>query len=150
MNCIFFGHHDAPSEIKASIKRAIFLLYQKEHIQNYYVGNNGKFDYYVQCILKEMINDGIDICFNIVLSNLNETALSGYQYDTVFPEGLENTPKRFAIAKRNDWLIRNGSFLIAYVKNPFSNSKKWFEKALKRGIQVINLAEENQDEHFLF
>lgn len=35
--------------------------------------------------------------------------------DTIYPD-LEKVPKRLAIIKRNEWVVNNSDFLIAYVK----------------------------------
>lgn len=144
MNCAFFGHRNAPSEIKILLKEAILHLIQTEGVHNFFVGNNGNFDFYVQCVLKELKDEGLDICFDIVLSHLGEIALSENQSETIFPEGLETVLPRFAISKRNDWLIKNSSFLIAYVTYTFSSSYQWMQKAAKKGLKIINLAPETK------
>ena len=141
MNCMFLGHRDAGGEAKETVKTAILDLIEKEKIDAFLVGNNGNFDFYVQCVLQEMKEAGADIRFCIVLSYLGEKALSGNQSETVFPEGLENTIPKYAISKRNEWMIKNASYLIAYVKHNFSHTKKWIDKAKKRGLTVIDLAD---------
>ena len=140
MNCMFIGHHDAPSKIKNYLSEAILYL-AKKGIKNFLVGNNGNFDDLTQCVLEELSNEGYNLNFNIVLSRVDEGALSRNQNATVFPEGLENIPPRFSISKRNNWLIKNSSFLIAYVKHGFSNSGKILEKARKKGLYILNLAD---------
>ena len=141
MNCMFIGHHDAPSKIKNHLREAILYLVKEKGISNFWVGNNGNFDYLAQCVLEELSNEGYDLNFNIVLSRIDERALSGNQNATVFPEGLENSLPRYSISKRNNWLIKNSSFLIAYVKHGFSNSGKILEKARKKGLYILNLAD---------
>ena len=75
-----------------------------------------------------------------MLSRPDEKAIFSEQFFTLFPDGLEKTPPRFAISKRNDWLIKKSQIVIAYVDNRFTNSHKWIEKAKNKGIDVINLA----------
>ena len=113
-------------------------------MREFLVGNNGNFDFYAQCVLRELKTEGYGICFDIVFSHLGENALSQNQSETVFPEGLEKALPRFAISKRNDWLIKNSSYLIAYVVHTFSNSYKWMQKASKRGLKIINLADQKK------
>ena len=139
MNCAFFGHRNAPSEIKILLKEAILHLIQTEGVRNFFVGNNGNFDFYVQCVLKELKDEGLDICFDIVLSRLGEIALSENQSETIFPEELESVLPKFAISKRNDWLIKNSSFVITYMTHTFSNSYRWIQKASRKGIKIIYL-----------
>ena len=78
--------------------------------------------------------------FDIVLSYIDEVALIGNQAFTIYPEELANVPKRFAISKRNDYLLKKSNIVICYVNNTYSNSYKFTQKALKKGYTVINLS----------
>ena len=140
MVCTFFGHKDAPSSIKMRLEEIIEALIN-EGVKNYYVGNNGNFDFYVQGVLENIVKKHNDIRFSVVLSTINETAIGTKQKYTLFPEGLENALPKFAISKRNDWMINNSQIVITYVRHNFSNSPKWLEKAKKKGLGVINLGD---------
>ena len=140
MVCTFFGHKDAPSSIKMRLEEIIEALIN-EGVKNYYVGNNGNFDFYVQGVLENIVKKHNDIRFSVVLSTINETAIGTKQKYTVFPEGLENALPKFAISKRNDWMINNSQIVITYVRHNFSNSHKWLEKAKNKGLRVINLGD---------
>ena len=137
MNCTFFGHKDAPASIKASIEKAIISLIDVG-VKTFYVGNNGNFDYLVQNVLKEL-SCIYDMSYLIVLSRVDEVALSGEQAATLFPEKLDFSIPKFAISKRNEWLIKKCDFAIVYVKNRYSNSYKWLERAQKKGLKIITL-----------
>ena len=143
MTCTFIGHRDAPNKIKLSLKEAILYVIEKERIEKFLVGNNGSFDFYAQCALRELKEERPTICFDIVLSRLDEKVISENQGETLFPAGLETALPKFAISKRNNWLINNSSILIAYAKYRISNSGKWLERASKKGLKIINLADEN-------
>ena len=143
MVCTFFGHKDAPSEVKEKLKIELLHLLEKESIR-FYIGNNGSFDYYAQSVAYEISKSNPDANAIVVLSHLNEKIISGLQIDTVFPEGLEKTPPRFAISKRNDWMIKQADVAIVFVKNKLTNSYKWLTKAKKKGLTVINLADETK------
>ena len=140
MNCTFFGHRDATEDVKKRLKEAILYLVNTEGVRSFMVGNNGNFDYYAQCVLQKIKKEGENISFKIVLSKIDEMALTD-QSQTIFPEGFEKNLPRFAISKRNEWLIKNASFIIAYVKNKYSNSAKLVAKCAKKGLRIINLAE---------
>lgn len=140
MWCTFFGHNSSFDCNQQEIKNAIIQLFENEGIKKFYVGNNGRFDHLVQIVLEELIKTYPEIEYYIVLSYLNECALSGNQYATIYPEGLEKSPPKYAISKRNLWMIGNSTYVIAYVIRRFSNSYRWIEKAKKRGLQIINIA----------
>lgn len=140
MICTFFGHRDAPSTITSALKSTIMHLIQAQNVKTFYVGNNGRFDLLVQAILKD-ISAQTNIRYSIIISHINEQALSDAQNATVFPEGLETVPPKYAIAKRNAWLIENSSMVIAYAIHTHSNCHSWIEKAKRKGLQIINLAD---------
>ena len=138
MICTFIGHKDSPSSIKPELKATINNLIS-EGVKTFYVGNNGNFDYMVQSILMEMKLKEYDIDFFVAISYIGEKSICANQQHTVYPYGLEKTPPRFAISKRNDWLVSKSQIIVVYVKNHFSNSHKWFQKAKKKGLRIINL-----------
>ena len=138
MICTFIGARDTPFTLREHIKKAIVDLISKG-VCEFYVGNNGNFDYMAQSVLSELESE-YNIKFDIVLSYIDEVALIGNQAFTVYPEELASTPKRYAISKRNDYLLKKSSILIAYTDNTYSNSYKFTQKALKKGYTVINLA----------
>ena len=140
MNCCFIGHADTPFELRSKLKETITDLISQGTL-NFYVGNNGNFDLLVQEVLTDMIKEGQPINLNVVLSYHNEEVIRAEQKFSLYPDGLENTPLRYAISKRNDLLIKNSHILVTYVKHRFSNSHKWVDKAKKKGLKIINLAD---------
>ena len=139
-NCTFFGHRDAPSTIEPFIKQTILKLLDKG-IERFFVGNNGGFDLLVQSALEEISREH-SIKYNIVLSYIDEVAISGNQEATILPEGQELVCPRLAICKRNEWMIENSSFVVAYVTNRSTNSYRLVEKSRKIGLMIINLVKE--------
>ena len=141
MVCTFFGHRDAPDSIKEAVLDKIVSLMLQENVKTFYVGNNGNFDFLVQSLLFELKKEYKDINYSIVLSRVDEKVKTEQQLETLFPEELDKTPSRYAISKRNDWLIKNSQFLITYTKRKFSNCYKLIETASKRGLKIINISD---------
>lgn len=140
MICTFIGHRDAPFSIKDELEKAVSLLIS-QGVKRFWIGNNGRFDYLVQAVLLDMLKTNPDIEIRIVLSKIDELSLIGKAELTVFPEELSGVPRKFAISKRNEYLMKRSSFVIAYVTSSITNSCKFVCKAKKRGIKVINLGE---------
>ena len=138
MTCTFIGHKDCPFSVKMGIEGVILELISKG-AKHFLVGNNGNFDYLVQLILADLLKKGFDISVSIVLSYIYEVSISGHQELTAFPEELSNAPKRFAISKRNEYLLKKSSIIVCYVNNRFSNSFKWLEKARKKGLIIVEI-----------
>ena len=61
--------------------------------------------------------------------------------ETLFPEGIESVPKRFAISFRNRFMLRASQYVIGYVDRGFGGAAQFFALAKKRGSKTINLAE---------
>ena len=64
---------------------------------------------------------------------------------THHPEGLENTPRRYAIVRANQIMVDTCDWLVRYVRHGASNSRNLLEYARRREgkgmIQIINIAE---------
>ncbi|MBO5092332.1 MAG: hypothetical protein J6C61_07615 [Clostridia bacterium] len=138
MICTFFGHRDAPSKIKPQLKSEILHAISMG-VNEFYVGNNGGFDLLVQATLYELLNEGYNFKYNIVLSYVGERAMAGQQEFTIFPCGQESCLPKFAVAKRNKWLIQKSNIVIAYLRYKGTNTGKIVEMAKRRGLCIINV-----------
>ena len=111
----------------------------------FYVGNHGQFDGMVRGIMKELISEGKNVDYSVVLAYIPgqkyEFELPDQYADTIYPDGLENVPQRFAICKRNDWMIDNSDAVICYVVNHFGGAYTYTEKARRKGKRIINIAD---------
>ncbi|MBQ3040725.1 MAG: hypothetical protein IJD42_03920 [Clostridia bacterium] len=139
MVCTFFGHRDAQPEVFEHLKAEIYKFIE-DGVDLFLIGNNGNFDFMVQNLLYEISENNPYVNYKIILSKVNELAISGDQAHTYFPQGFEKFPPKFAISKRNDWLIKNSHCAIVYAKEKFSNSYKLLLKSIKNGLIVINIA----------
>ncbi len=140
MNCTFFGHRNTTADIRNALEAEIICLINKG-VKSFYVGNNGNFDYLVQDVLKHLSLLYKNINFTVVLSRIDETVVACEQAFSIFPYELESSLPKFAISKRNEWLIRNCDIAIVYAKDKLSNAHKWAQKAQSHGLLVINLYE---------
>ena len=59
---------------------------------------------------------------------------------TIFPDVLENTPSRFAINKRNKWMIEKSDYVVCFVWQTLTNAGEFLEFANRKGKKIINLA----------
>lgn len=96
MVCTFFGHKDTPKEIEPTLRSTLIDLIKNKNVNMFYVGNNGNFDTTVRHQLEELSHI-YPITYNIVLAYLT-TEKNNYDdlVNTIYPEGLETVPKRFA------------------------------------------------------
>lgn len=61
--------------------------------------------------------------------------------DTMYPEGIETVPKRFAIDWRNHWLLKQADYVVAYITHSWGGAAQYAELAAKKRKIVINLTE---------
>lgn len=141
MTCIFFGHKDSPQNIKLLLKTTIVDLIETKGVDVFYVGNHGNFDAMVKSVLLEL-SEQYNINYYIVLAYLPFNKTEGADYShTVYPEGIEATPKRFAISFRNKWMIEQSDYVISYITHSFGGAAQFVERARKKGKTIINLSE---------
>ena len=110
----------------------------------FYVGNNGQSDDLVAEVLRKLKSRNPQISYSIVLAYLPEKKQKYNQLsytETIYPEGLEYTPPRFAISKRNQWMVQQSDYVIAYVEHSFGGAAQFTEYARKKHKTVINLAD---------
>ena len=142
MRCTFFGHRDAPSKMEGTIRETIERLIS-EGVTCFYVGNNGNFDSMVHRQLKQLREKYPHIRYYVVLAYM---PTEKYEFDTtdygetIYPEGLESVPPRFAISKRNQWMVEKSEIVVAYVKYSTGGAAQAKKIAERKGKTIINIA----------
>ena len=138
--CCFFGHREVTHNIRDRLTAIIEKLVTEDGVTDFCVGNQGQFDNMVYSVLKELKAKYPQIRYTVVLAYMpDEHIKEVYGEDTLFPDGMESAPRRFAISKRNDWMIQHSSFAICYVYKITGGAAKFREKAEKKGLQVVNV-----------
>ena len=59
--------------------------------------------------------------------------------DIIIPEELLGVHYKAAIGKRNQWMIDQSQYLIAYVRRSFGGAVKALQYAQRRGVNVIRV-----------
>ena len=137
----FFGHKDTPKETEPTLRMTLLDLIINKNVTVFFVGNNGNFDAMVRRQLKDL-SVIYDIKYNVVLAYLpDERNADDDMSDTIFPEGLESVPKRFAISWRNKWMVKKSDIAVTYVKHSFGGAAQFKELAQKQGKTVIELSD---------
>ncbi|MBQ4573973.1 MAG: hypothetical protein IJA85_02150 [Clostridia bacterium] len=144
ITCTFFGHRDTPKKIEPILRSTLMDLIENKHVELFFVGNQGSFDALVRRNLKLMAFEYPHITYAVVLAymptDIKESDCEDYG-DTIFPEGLEHTPPKYAIDKRNRWMLDNADYVLTYVTRSGGGAAKWMELAENKGKNVINLAD---------
>jgi len=135
--CTFFGHRRCyrldRNRLKIEIEKLI-----NGGVDTFYVGNHGEFDSEVYSALKEMRKEYPHIKVFVTLAYLPDKN-SIENPDSIYPEGLESVPPKFAIDKRNRIMIAQADFCICHIDHTWGGAYKYWQIAKKRGLHTVNL-----------
>ena len=138
--CTFFGHRDTPDEIEPILYSVLKDLIEKHNVKSFYVGNQGSFDIMVRRNLKKLKSYYPHIDYAVVLAYLPIKNDNNYDFsDTLIPDELETIHPKYAIAKRNQWMLDEADYVVTYVKVDFGGAAKFKKIAERKGKVVINL-----------
>ena len=127
--CTFFGHRDCPESVKPGLLQEIEALIRMG-VDTFYVGNQGQFDGAVYSCLKQLRTGHPHIRVWVVLAYLpTEKREAEDLSDAIYPE-IEGPPK-FAIDRRNRWMLQRAEVVICYVCHITGGAYK-FAKLAKR------------------
>lgn len=141
-SCTFLGHSRCPDEIREKLLYTIESLILKNNVTVFYVGSQGAFDklvYEVLCDLEKKYR----IKIFVVLAYLNRTPKTPH-YDidkTIFPDELTKTPLRFAITRRNSFMINKSDYIVSFINTPFSKVYNNILETIKKKKHIINLGD---------
>ena len=138
--CCFFGHREVTHNIIDKLKAIIESLIAENGVTEFYVGHQGQFDNMVYSVLKEIKEKHPEIRYTVVLAYMPDEHIKElYGEDTLIPDGMESVPKKFAISKRNDWMIQQSGFAVCYVYKVTGGAAKFREKTKKRKLRIIDV-----------
>lgn len=142
MKCTFFGHRETPANIYPLIKKVLVSLIENNGADDFYVGNNGAFDKMVKKALKELQTQYPHIHYTIVLSYfpVDKKATEENYTNVIYPDCLHAVPPRYAILKRNQWMVEQADTVITFVQYSFGGAFKSKAFAQKKHKKVIELS----------
>ena len=140
-SCTFFGHRDCPETIKPKLREALVNLITNHGVDMFYVGHQGQFDGMVFSCLQDLSKDHPEISHSVALAYLptHKGEYDIYRGHSFYPEGLEIGPAKFAIERRNRWMIDASDCCLCYINHTWGGAYKFARMAKNRGLHVINL-----------
>ena len=135
---ITFCGHDNVSDINKVREWLSYVLDQFIYEENVicYLGGYGGFDRLAASVVcqKQKVNPAAQAVLVIPYLNRKYDE-SGYDY-TLFPP-LESVPPRYAIPKRNEWMIAQADVVIAYVTHGWGSAAKALDYARRKRKKVV-------------
>ena len=146
--CFFIGHREADERLLPRLEMTIERLIVEEDVRYFYVGGYGGFDRIAAAAVKHAKQKSPDITLMLVLpyhpADRPIDTPNGFD-GTYYPDGLENTPRRYAIVRTNKIMVDTCDWLVCYVCHGASNSRNLLEYAQRRAnkglIRIINIYE---------
>lgn len=128
--------------LKSSIKDIIKQGAGGDNV-TFYLGGYGDFDSIaeVACLEYKKEHGNCSLIFIAPYSDLNYLkSITGKNvYDEVMCPHIEGIQSKYAIVKRNEWMVDNSDLLIAYIDYSIGGAYKTFRYGQKKKIQTINL-----------
>lgn len=130
--CCFFGRRDTPDSVRDIPEQTIIDLIVNKSVDTFYVGNQGGFDFMVRNTLKKLKAEYPHVNYSVVLAYL---PVKRDEYG----DFSESVPRKFAIDRRNKWLVDTSDYVVAYIARSCGGAAKFYELAEKHKKKVINL-----------
>ena len=143
----FCGHSDFlfSDDVKQQLKNIFVSEIRKKPTCKFYLGGYGDFDSLCLRTLRELKKEfqSIELIFitPYIDKNYSKLEFAKYHYDDVIFPPLESVPRKFAILKRNKWMVEEADLVIASVKYSWGGAAKTLEYAKRKNKTIINLAE---------
>ncbi|MBQ6852241.1 MAG: DUF1273 family protein [Oscillospiraceae bacterium] len=139
-SCTFFGHRECPETIKTKLRDTLIDLIENHAVDLFYVGNQGHFDHYVRCVLRDIKQAYPHIQYAVVLAYMpgKQNEYDDYS-DTMLPEGIESVHPHYAISWRNNWMLRQADYVVTYITHSWGGAAQYAKKAKSQKKIVINL-----------
>ena len=138
----FCGHSDCYENDE--IRQRLYETVEAEILNGaelFYLGGYGRFDSMAARVVWELKKKYPHIQSVLVLAYLNREVDMRYYDGTTFPP-LENTPLRYAISKRNEWMAEQADTVIAYITHDWGGAAQTLQFAKRKHKTIINIAEE--------
>ena len=146
----FAGHSfvSSKNKVKEMVKEQIRNNIIDVEFVTCYLGGHGEFDEICARACRELKKEYANIEIVYVASyislseqsKIKEMQRFGLCDMSIYPP-IENAPPRFAISKRNEWMMTNSDLIIAYVNRSYGGAYKSLQVAKRRKKRIINICE---------
>ena len=146
----FVGHSFVASieTVKKCVKEQIQNNINPCEVAICYLGGYGEFDELCAMACRDLKRKGLNIHLVYVTPYISLSAQKKTKdmkqcelYDEVLYPPIENTPLKFAISKRNEWMIKRSDLIIAYVNHNYGGAYKSLKIAKRIKKNIINICD---------
>lgn len=139
-SCVLFGNRDFTGNIDDCLGKVAKDLILTHGVDTFYVGHQGNFDRSAISYLKQLKREFPHISYLVMLSHLPCPAWLSEE-PTLFPEGIEAVPPKYAILYRNDRMLERADYVVLYRRYKSGGAARMEKKAKEKGKTIINLVD---------
>ena len=134
----FCGHRDLPDRaaVEAWLRRTLPCLYA-QGARRFYVGGYGAFDAAAAAAALSLRAAHPEVEVVLVRPDLDAGPAPQPGMASVYPP-LERVPRRFAIARRNRWMVDQADVVVACVQRSWGGAAEMLRSAPRRGKAVLS------------
>ena len=142
----FCGHKDIffNSNEKTQLKDVLRTILKESPNTIFYLGDYGQFDSLCNRTLKELQKEFPLLKRIFVTPYLNpeytHLQYANHYYDEILYPFTNKTLPRFAISKRNQWMVDESDLIIAYIDHGWGGAARTLEYAIQKHKPYINLS----------
>lgn len=135
----FCGHSSVSnaSIVASALASAIEELIA-EGADNFYLGGYGEFDLIAARVVREAKASHLEIRSTLVIPYIDRDFDPSLYDASVYPP-LEAVPLRFAISKRNEWMIDKADVVVSGVTHEWGGAAKTLKYAQRKKKRIIHV-----------
>lgn len=139
MTVTFCGHRDiVPSEELVCSLRETVIQLVKEGADEFLLGGYGAFDRMAAHVVGELKRTYPQLQLCLILAYLDQK-INSTEYDTTIFPPLESIPKKYAIIRRNRWMVENSDVVIACVNHGWGGAAATLSYAITKKKRIFQL-----------
>ncbi len=146
----FIGHSVLPADhdLYHKLRKLILELVQKEEKISFYCGGYGEFDALCVKVCRELkpelpCSETVYVTPYLKENERMRWYMDGGQYDTVIYPPLERVPYKYAIVKRNQWMVDRADLIFSYVTVSWGGAAGTLTYAKRQKKRIVDLARSN-------
>ena len=150
MTISFVGHScvNSRKRVREIVKEQIQNITIDTDVVTCYLGGYGDFDEICASVCRELkkVCKNIDVVYVTPYISLSEQLkiremLNRGLYDRSIYPPIENVPPKFAIIRRNEWMVKNADIVIAYINHSYGGAYRSFEAAKQNKKKIVNICD---------
>ena len=137
--CFMVGHRDANMDVYQKLEVAVNLHIMEHGIDEFIIGHYGNFDRMAARAVQDAKILHPKVKLTLLRPYLDDYPLPEGFDGSIYPDGLEAVPRRFAILQANHKIIECCTHVIVYVRYTFGGAYQCLEYARRKKKHILNI-----------